>query len=136
MLEDRSAEIELIVFARQYAKYISYLLPETPITVRGTISVKDEERATVIVNDCSALLSDDRFSATSQKLYLRVPSASSPVVKSALALLGDADSGAAVVLYDVSAKQYVKAVDRYANLTEALLKKLFDLLGEGNVVIK
>lgn len=136
MLEDKSAEIELIVFARQYEKFITYLLPETPITVRGTISVKDEERATVILNDCAMLIPDERYASAMQKLYLRVPSANAPVVSHALSLLGNAETGASVVLYDMATKQYVKAVGRYANVTDALLKRLSDLLGDGNVVVK
>ncbi len=136
MLEDRSAEIELVVFARQYEKYISYLLPETPIAVRGTISVKDEERATVLLNDCTLLIADERFSAAPQKLYLRVPFADAPITRQALALLGKEKGGAAVVLYDMSTKQYVKAVGQYANVTDALLQKLSVLLGDGNVVVK
>lgn len=136
MLEDKSAEIEIVVFTRQYEKFVSYLLPETPVVIRGTVSVKDEERTTVLLNDCAMLLSDEQFATTPKTLFLRVPTANAPIVAQALAMIGTGKSGAEVVLYTMDTKQYSKAVGRFANVTDALIERLTALLGDGNVAIK
>ena len=58
LIEDKSAEIEAVVFAKQYEKFADLLLPETPVVIRGTISVKDEDKANILLNDCKPLLSN------------------------------------------------------------------------------
>ena len=111
--------------------------PELPIAIRGTVSVKDEDRATVLLNDCTLLITDDRYTDTAAKcLYLRVPHANAPIVAQAFSIIGKAQSGASVILYDLDKKQYVKAVGCYADLTDSLVKSLSDLLGAENVAIK
>ena len=137
LIEDKTAEIEAVVFAKQYERFADLLLPETPVVIRGTISVKDEERANILLNDCRPLLSDEHFAEEKkQKVYLRVPSVNSPQAAQALSLLGNPETGAEVVFYDLSTKQYVKAVDRRAAVTDLLLQKLKALLGSENVAVK
>ena len=137
LIEDKTAEIEAVVFARQYERFADLLLLETPVAVRGTISIKDEEKPKILLNDCRLLLSNgDYAEAKAQKLYLRVASVHDPQTAQALALIGKPSDGAEVVLYDRTAKQYVKAVGCRATVTDALLAKLAALLGRENVALK
>lgn len=137
LIEDKTAEIEAVVFARQFEKFADLLLPETPVAVRGTISIKDEERPKILLNDCKMLLANDHFIEDKpKKLYLRVPSVDSPLSAEALSLIGHYQSGSEVIFYDMAAKQYVKAVGRHAEVTDALMQKLSILLGNENVALK
>ena len=137
LIEDKTAEIEAVVFARQYERFADLLLPETPVAVRGTISIKDEEKPKILLNDCKILLPNaDYVAEKAQTLYLRVPSVSDPQTAQALALIGQPKDGAEVVLYDGMTKQYVKAVGRRAAVTDALVEKLAALLGRENVAVK
>ncbi|MBR5315112.1 MAG: DNA polymerase III subunit alpha, partial [Clostridia bacterium] len=61
-IEDKTGEIEIVVFARQFERFASLLINETPIAVSGTVSVKDEEKAKVLLNSCILLISYDDFS--------------------------------------------------------------------------
>lgn len=136
-IEDKSAEIEIVVFARQFERFAPMLLTETPIAVKGTVSVRDDEKAKILLNDCILLVADENFSEKVPKnLYLRVPSIASPVTEKVLDIIGLQSNGAAVVLYDMQTEKYTKAVGRYAAINEGLLQKLRDLLGDSNVVAK
>ena len=137
LIEDKTAEIEAVVFARQYERFADLLLPETPVAVRGTISIKDEEKPKILLNDCKILLPNaDYVAEKTQKLYLRVASVEDPQTAQALALIGQPKDGAEIVLYDRTTKQYVKAVGRRAAVTDALLEQLVMLLGKENVAVK
>ena len=134
LLEDKTAEIEVVVFAKQYEKFADILLAETPVFVRGTVSVKDDEKPKILLNDCRVLVSNEHYvKEKNKKLYLRVPSIDSPQAVQALAVIGQTKQGAEVVLYDMSLKRYVKAVDRFAAVTDPLLDTLQNLLGKENV---
>ena len=137
LIEDKTSEIEAVVFAKQYEKFAELLIVETPVVIRGTISDKDEDRANILLNDCKLLLTDEQFASKKEKkLYLRVSSVRAPQALQALRCIELSPGNTEVVLYDMTAKQYVKAVGRRAAVTDVLLEHLSSVLGEGNVAVQ
>ncbi len=60
-LEDRMAEIECIVFSRQYNEYGHLVLADHGVYVEGTLSVREDEAPKVIVNHLDQLIEDRSF---------------------------------------------------------------------------
>ena len=136
-VEDRTGEIEVVVFARQYLGSAGLLVTESPIVVRGTISVRDEEKPKILMNSCERLLTDDEFAKDRpQTLYLRVASTDTPAAVQALAELRRAPGDRPVVLYDISRARYVRLADCKVHISDSLCGTLAALLGPDNVVVR
>ena len=136
-VEDRTGEIEVVVFARQYIGAAGLLVTESPVAVRGTVSVRDEERPKLLMSSCERLLTDAEFASDKPKtLYLRVASTSAPAAVQALAELRRAPGDRPVVLYDLSTARYVRLADCKVYISDSLCGTLADLLGKDNVVVK
>ena len=136
-VEDRTGEIEVVVFARQYLGSAGLLVTESPIVVHGTISVRDEEKPKILMNSCERLLTDDEFAKDRpQTLYLRVASTDTPAAVQALAELRRAPGDRPVVLYDISHARYVRLADCKVHISDSLCGTLAALLGPDNVVVR
>ncbi len=137
MIEDKTAEIEVVVFAKKFEQNAGMLLLDSIVFVSGTISLKDEEPPKILLNNCIPLTEDEKYEDNRPKaLYLRVASTKLPEVNLALELIKQSKGLCEVVLYDASDKKYVKAVGYGVHITDTLIKQLSDLFGKDNVVIK
>ena len=135
-VEDKTAEIEVVVFSKQFEQFAGLLILESPVVVGGTISLKDDEPPKILLNRCVPLIQNEKFTSSPQTLYLRVPSIDSELTKRVLALLEKQGTGADIVLYDMTAKNYVKAVGYKAVISDTLLHQLVAILGEDNFALK
>ncbi len=135
-IEDKTGEIEAVVFAAKLERFSGLIFVENPVVVGGTVSIKDDEPPKILLNSCAQLISNDDFSNKKpQILYLRVPSISSAEVEKSLRIIGNKGT-TEVVLYDMKTQKYVKAVGYKAKLTDVLTATLSGILGGDNVVIK
>ena len=136
-VEDRTGEIEVVVFARQYLGSAGVLVTENPVIVHGTVSVRDEEKPKILMNSCERLLTDAEFAADKPKtLYLRVASTDTPAAVQALAALRRAPGDRPVVLYDLAKARYVRLADCRVQISDSLSGTLAALLGKDNVVVR
>ena len=135
-LEDKTGEIEVVVFSKQYLQFADLLLLETPVVVYGTISARDEEKPKLILNTAQRLISNENFFAAEKSLYLRVSSVDTPEAAQAVALLRQNSGDTPVLFYEMINKRYVKASGIRAHVTEALLNQLAGLVGRQNVVFQ
>ena len=136
-VEDRTGEIEVVVFARQYLGSAGVLVTENPVIVHGTVSVRDEEKPKILMNSCERLLTDAEFAADKPKtLYLRVASTDTPAAVQALAALRRAPGDRPVVLYDLAKARYVRLADCRVQISDSLCGALAALLGKDNVVVR
>ena len=136
-VEDRTGEIEVVVFARQYLGSAGVLVTENPVIVHGTVSVRDEEKPKILMNSCERLLTDAEFAADKPKtLYLRVASTDTPAAVQALAALRRAPGDRSVVLYDLAKARYVRLADCRVQISDSLCGTLAALLGKDNVVVR
>lgn len=63
ILEDRVAEIELVVFPRIYERFSRFLSVESGVYVSGTVQLRDDERPRVLANAILPLISDEDYRA-------------------------------------------------------------------------
>ncbi len=149
-LEDRTAEMEVIVFPKQFEGYADILLGDTAVRVCGTLSEREDEGVKLILSEAELLLSNAKFKASvaagteSQKaepqkgacLYLRVPSLSDPKTREALEMVRFSKGDVEVLFYDASSGKTVAPKDTKTNPTSMMLGALRALLGDANVVLR
>ncbi|MBE6567939.1 MAG: hypothetical protein E7657_04690, partial [Ruminococcaceae bacterium] len=149
-LEDRTAEMEVIVFPKQFEGYADILLGDTAVRVRGTLSEREDEGVKLILSEAELLLSNAKFTASAtagaeppkaapQKgacLYLRVPSLSDPKTREALEMVRFSKGDVEVLFYDASSGKTVAPKDTKTNPTSMMLGALRALLGDANVVLR
>ena len=145
-LEDRFAEIEVIVFARQYAKFSSEIFEENAVFVEGNLSVEDGDEVRIILSELSPLRSNTDFAITDDKPKISTEAPKTVYVKvngmddkrmptlTRMALLNPGKSR--IVVFDVNTKKYSAIRDVLINPTEKVLSRLSTTFGEGNVVLK
>ena len=132
-LEDDTASMELLCFARVLEESGSYIRENNAILAAGKISVRDEKEPQLMVDSIRPLGELEVKAGTGEKLYLRLPSWEDPRLRKVRLALSFFPGESAVVLYFEDCK---KRVGSYCELHPALLEDLRERLGEENVVVK
>lgn len=154
-IEDRSGEIELLIFSKVYKEYYPLLITDSVIGVQGKIAVNDDEPPKIIVEKLAPMRSNDRythrpspFSGASSKpsdratensdsrLYLKVRSIDCEEAKNAISLIKATKGDVTVFFYDSEKKKYVSRADLKIAPSEKAISMLKRLLGDSNVVLK
>ncbi len=164
-VSDRTADMECVLFPKQYLEYSSMISEDTAVCVMGTLSIREDEKPKILVNKLLPLIENAAYSNRSaidessgmeveaqlavqpassrpaankpKRLFLRVPDLQCEVYKKALNLVEIFEdmSGIQAVFYDSSAKSYVSFSGGVV-IGDVLLSELKKLLGEENVVLK
>ncbi len=138
-VEDRYAEIEVLVFPKQYEASAGAIREETAVRVVGTVSERDDDAVRIHALSVSELRAGGTAektveSAVGKTLYLRVPSLKAPVVQEVLAILKLSRGTEKVLFYDTSVGKYVAAKGVLVDPKDMTLGALRALLGAENVV--
>lgn len=142
-VEDRYAEIEVIVFPKQLEGYASVLLPDTAVRIRGTLTEREEDGVKVILSSAEPLTPNGKKTGTAGAntqsdacLYLRVPSLAAKETGEALEMVRFSPGTVPVVFYDASTGKTHRPKNTGTSPSELLLGALRALLGESNVVLR
>ena len=160
-IEDRTDEIEILVFARLYAEVFPLLTNDAVIALQGKISVGEDESPKILASQIEPMQPNGRYvsrpnpfanahkvakyttsnaPATEQtssfKLYLRVSSIDSAETQNVISLIKASAGATPVIFYDMSTGKYIGRNDLKINLTERAHQTLKRMLGEENVVKK
>ena len=161
-LEDRLAEIELVVFPKILEKYSYFLTPGVPVAVLGEISASEDAAPKLLVSKMEMLLANlgedsvtplrERRDAAHpappshplsakgvdkpQTLYLRVKNQGGHLFGRVQSLLDIFVGAIPVVFYISDEKKYIRAVGRGADIQPNMMKLLKKLLGDDSVVLK
>ena len=141
VIEDRYAEIEVIVFAKNYNKYSELIKEESAVIIGGNISAEKGEMPKILLSTCENLVSNsdlDSFksSKTEQTLYIKVANLEDRRINNITRISALNRGGAKVVLYDESRKKYVAMKDVMIDPSEKVITKLMSLFGDKSVVLK
>ncbi len=138
-LQDRFAELEMLVFPRQVEKVSALMIPDTAICVQANLSVKEDEAPKLLLQSAFALQSNGDFFAPkvakNGKLYLRLSGAQDERLPAVISILEQEAGELEVQLYYADAKQYIPYPNRIA-FTLAQKNALVSLLGEENVIFR
>ena len=158
-LEDRYAEIEVVVFSAVLQKYEAVLKNGTAICAVGELNLREEEDPKLLLKSAQPLIEDVRFSYvknTEKKdfernttdlnslesehgfrtLYLRVPDMHGRVFQKALNLIEIFSGDQPVVFYDESTHKYIKASGIGIMLTPFVKAQFEYEVGTENAILK
>jgi DNA polymerase-3 subunit alpha len=154
-VEDRLAEINIIVFPRELEKFGKILLQDSVLYIEATIAARDEEQPELILTSAAELISDDIYnpkkpdkpeqpyikcrdavSGNFSKIYLKVASMDSRECKMALDLISASKGSLEVIFFSVECNKYFSAKQYSLKNDENVIGKLREILGDGNVVLK
>ncbi len=151
-VEDRSGEIEVIVFAKSLSSCGAYLLLNEAVVISGTISLREEEDPKILLRQLKPLSDNASFTPAQKpapqkqengnpspkpgKLYLKVDSMDGDLYKRAESLIGIFPGSFPVVFYDASAGKYLRADGYGVALSDFVLRELKDILGEDAVICR
>ena len=159
-ISDRFAELECMVFAKQYSELGAFVREDEALAVTGTISIREDEKPKIIVSRISPLVENSAYvrqkSASTvsekneskplisqqtsepgggKKLFLRVPDMECEQYLKAVNLVEIFDGNDRVVFYDSSNEKYINFTTG-ATVTDFLASELKKILGDSNVVLK
>ena len=161
-IEDRYAELELILFSKVYATCSDVLAVDMALLVEGTLQMREEEKPRIIANAVCALVSDSDYSpgcmkpsvsrsndqrrrsyegtppqkTKPRKLYLRFESLQSDKIRYAANLVEIFSGDVRVVFFGESEKKYEEYGGCGADCSQKLISELKLLLGSESVVLK
>ena len=151
-VEDRTGEIEVICFSSALGECGYVLLPNSVVCVTGAISLKDEGSVKLILRSAETLTPDEALPeelprqneettvaqrpGITRKMFLKIPSVSSPEYRQAKGLVGIFDGAVPVVFFDAERNEYLSSDIQTCSGSDFLVKELIALLGSENVVIK
>ncbi len=152
-VDDTYGEIEVIVFARQYAKLADELSPESAVYIEGTLSLEEGEMPKILLSSVKKLLGNAEFSAEKSgsrppmpketsseqktpRLFLKVPSVDDRRLGSLMRLCSLHPGTCEIVLYDGSSGKYVRYKGATLSPDESVLARLSSLFGKENVVFR
>ena len=132
-LEDDTASMELLCFARVLGESGGYIRENSAVLVTGRISVRDEKEPQIMVDSIAPLSQEAQPQEKPERLYIRMPSREDPRLRKVELVLSFFPGESQAVLYFADTKK------RYGTrclLHPALIQDLKERLGEENVVVK
>ncbi len=142
-VEDRAAEIEVVVFPGQLASVSHQLLPETVVKIVGNVTAREEENAKLKLQSVVVLENNEEFRRRQittqnkpQSLYIKVSSMDSEEYKRAYAFCEIFKGNVPVIVYDDSTGKKYKSSNFGITVSEFTIKELKVILGEKSVVLK
>ena len=162
-LEDRTGELEVLVFSKAYKEYYPLLTDEAVIAVYGKISAGEDEDTKIIASAIAPMKPNGAYKKSpspfaqmtegsrygqqrtaakeqtapeTRRLYLRVRSISCDEVTNAVSIIKATGGSVPVFFYDTERAKYVGRADLKVDPTDKVINMLKRLLGEENVVMK
>ena len=137
-LEDDTAGMELLCFARVLEECGGYIRENAPVLVSGRISVRDEKAPQIMADMIRPLTNleeqlKNEPTEEEQKLYLRFPNREDPRLRKVKLVLSFFPGQQQAVLYFEDCK---RRVGTRCQLHPALIAEMQTQLGEENVVVK
>ena len=138
-VEDRYAEIEVIVFSKSYTQFSDILLADEAVIITGNISTEEGEAPRILLSSAEQLIPDSEYSDAAKqesRLYIKVKSLSDSRINNLKRMIALNRGNAKVVLFDESTKKYCAMRDVMIDPSERVLIRLVGLFGEENVILK
>ena len=142
-VEDRLGEIEVIVFAKQYALYSNELFADNAVAIIGNVSSEDDEDPKIILSRVEPLLLNTNAEeiekepdVASKYIYIRVPDQKDERIPLIYRISGLNRGHTQIVLFDDSTRKSLAMKNICVDSSEKVVNKLKEIFGDGNVVVK
>ncbi len=147
-IEDRFAEIEVVIFAKNYKRIMAEVFLENAVLISGTLSFEDGDEIRILLSDLVPLKSNADFmnntpravqnqtSEKAQTLYIKVDSLSDKRIATItrMSLLNPGKTK--IVLYDISSGKYSMMKDSFINPSEKVISRLKTFFDDSSVILK
>ena len=150
-VEDKYAEIEVIVFAKNYQKLSQLLYNENALYIVGNISQEDEGGPRILLSDAKQLMSNAEYSslekerasapqktapATEKRFFVKIDNAQDKRIDLIYRLAAFNKGDVPVVLFraDTRTSVIMKSIKLINN--EKVFNRLCEIFGEQNVILK
>lgn len=136
-LEDIYGVIDVMVFAKAYARLKNKLIQDTLVTIKGKISIRDGKDTIVICEDIIPWFSENTnaLTKTEQKVYLRFNLTDKNLYKTICDTLFKYGGESQVIVYCTNQQKSFK-LGLTVKINNYLINQLNGILGEENVIIK
>ena len=140
-VEDRYAEIEVIVFAKSYKKYADIVTEETAVVITGNISTEEGETPRILLSDANLLQADLEYRTQNKKellptIYIKVSSLSDSRIANIQRISALNRGNARIVLFDESTKKYSAMKSVSIDPSERVMFRLASIFSKENVILK
>ena len=145
-VEDRASEIEVIIFAKQYSRFVSEIYLENAVVISGKLTYDDTDEAKVILSSVSSLESNTTFAQNEKKREMAAKQPERVFIKlqrfdegklTPIYRMSSLNPGkCAVVIYDASTSKYVAMKGITISSEQKVIDRLKALFGNDNVVVK
>jgi len=150
-LQDKTGEIEIIVFSDIFTKNSELMINGTPITVSGEVSFKEEEDPKIIAKSVFRIGANlagsqkqikpdspvmNNEAPKDRKIYLRVGNMKSPVFRRVDAIINIFPGQSRVIVYETDNGKYSAISNKGCSDDAFVIAELKELLGDENVIIK
>ena len=148
-LEDRFAEIEVVVFAKYYSELSDDLYVDNAVLIEGNISVEDSEAPRVLLSSIKVLQQDgnnntvdkereisENAADNSKRLFIRVSSLDPKGLQTVYRLSALNRGNVQIILYDTTTGKYSSMKNITVNPNDYVMDKLRRAYGENNVILK
>ncbi len=134
-IEDTDGTVEVIIFPKLYSKYANIIYNGKALMIGGRLSVKEEERAKIILDFAESAESIESNQVKKIGLFIRIENETSRVYKNCSEILSKVNQGdMPVYFYFSSSKKYFPY--RKLNIDNATLNELRSIAGEKNVILQ
>ena len=142
-LEDRFAEIEVVVFAKQYAALYSELYTDNAVCIRGNIAAEEGEEPQILLSSAERLISNSDFADTKPQepekkntLYIRVKDQKDERIPLIYRMAALNRGQTQIVLFDDSTRKSLAMKNIFIEPSEKVINKLKDVFGQNDVVLR
>ena len=152
-VEDRMGEIDVIVFAKQYASISSELNEENAVIIEGRVSEEDGEPNKIILSNLRPLLSNSSFKKEQEgnvqsvkapeltdeskiRIFIKTDSFSEEKITPIYRLANLNPGRASIVIFDAMARKYIAVKHVTMSASDEAIERLKRIFGSENVVVK
>ncbi len=141
-VEDRVAEIEVVVFAKYYSRLSRELAVDSAVLITGNIAAEDEGAPRILLSDAKPLISNESITentsqgAVAQRLFIKAESTLDKRLDIVYRLAHLNRGAAQVIVYDASTGKYSAMKGLSVDPTDKVLNKLMETFGKENVILK
>jgi DNA polymerase-3 subunit alpha len=151
VLEGDSGEIEVVVFAKQYARYKDELEVEGGIAVEGRLSIDENDSPKLLLSKLERLMTNTEFDILKSsrqpkgeeqslrenaRVFIKVQDLSDRIISPIYRLSSLNPGACSVILYDSQSGKYTKMKNVTISDSDDVISRLESRFGKGNVVVK
>ncbi|MBQ3016941.1 MAG: DNA polymerase III subunit alpha [Clostridia bacterium] len=149
-VEDRLAEIEVIVFAKQYDRFSGEINEENAVIIEGKISEEEGDAPKILASKILPLISNssfkkqaianvsnlDKHEKKQERIYVKVDKFDESLLTPIYRIANLNPGIVPIAVFDASERKYIAIKNITLSSDEKVLSRLRSIYGESNVVVK